>query len=308
MMSSFHFIRPWWLLAFIPLAGLIWMIRHRQNANATLSWRGIIAPPLLPFLLSHPQTNRKRRFSPLILLGFAWGITVFAIAGPTSRREPSPFVDDIAPLAIIVKVTPSMTTEDIQPSRLARSVQKTSNLLALRRGAHAALVAYAGTAHLVVPLTTDGSIIDSFAQALNPEIMPGSGDAAVEALRLAGRTLGESGSILWMTDELNEEQIPLLAQWKRETALPVQLLPPLPEGSELDQLLHNVHAIGWRVVKITADDSDVEQLARTARFSTASANEPGDRWQESGYWLTPFLAVALLPFFRKGWMAASATS
>jgi Ca-activated chloride channel family protein len=36
-----------------------------------------------------------------------------------------------------------------------------------------------------MPATTDGGIIDTFAQALDPTIMPKEGDAAVDALRLA---------------------------------------------------------------------------------------------------------------------------
>jgi Ca-activated chloride channel family protein len=34
--------------------------------------------------------------------------------------------------------------------------------------------------------------------------------------------------------------------------------------------------------------------------------EGGDRWQDSGYWLTPLLLVLVLPFFRKGWMQSLA--
>ena len=56
-------------------------------------------------------------------------MTVVALAGPAWQREPAPFADDTAVLAIVLKVTPSMLTEDIQPTRLSRSVQKIHDLL-----------------------------------------------------------------------------------------------------------------------------------------------------------------------------------
>ena len=37
------------------------------------------------------------------------------------------------------------------------------------------------------------------------------------------------------------------------------------------------------------------------------AGEQSDRWEESGYWLTPVMVALLLPFFRRGWMAQTAS-
>ena len=95
-----------------------------------------------------------------------------ALAGPTWQREPAPFADDTAALVIVVEVTPTMLAQDVQPSRLERAALKIHDLLALRRGSVTALVAYAGSAHLVLPLTQDGDLITEFAAQLDPSIMP----------------------------------------------------------------------------------------------------------------------------------------
>lgn len=299
MIGSFHFLRPWWLLALVPLFLLVWAIRHRQNAAQ--AWRGIIAPHLLPFLLS--GRTERARFTPLLLIATGWVAATVAIAGPTWRHEPSPFADDTAVLAIVVKVAPSMTTEDVPPSRLARGVQKIHDLLAQRRGARTALIAYAGSAHIVMPATTDGGIIDTFAQSLDPKIMPVDGDDAAGALRLADQALGGSGSILWITDGVAPEQAAPLAQWRKASRTPVRLLPPLLRGEELAALKTAARPAEPSVVELAADDADVTTLARAAKFSTVPAAGAGERWEESGYWLTPLLAALCLPFFRKGWMA-----
>ena len=53
---------------------------------------------------------------------------------------------------------------------LERAVQKTGDLLAMRPGTRTGLVAYAGSPHLVMPLTTDPDVITYFAAALAPEL------------------------------------------------------------------------------------------------------------------------------------------
>ncbi len=304
MIGAFHFLRPWWLLALLPCAALVWAIRRR--GDAAQRWHGIVAPHLLPFLLQ--GENRRARFTPLHLILLGWLVAVVAIAGPTWRREPAPFADDTAALAVVVKVSPSMTTEDVQPSRLARSVQKIHDLLAMRRGAKTALIAYAGSAHVVMPATSDEGIIGTFAQALDPKIMPSEGDVAADAFRLADRTLAAagSGSILWITDNVAPEQVTPLTAWRKNSSTSVRLLPPLLPGGEFDTLANSAKAAGASIVRLAADDADVSALARAAKFTATAMGEKSDRWKESGYWLTPLLVALLLPFYRRGWMAQTA--
>jgi Ca-activated chloride channel family protein len=304
MIGDFHFLRPWLLLALLPCALLWWAIWRQQNAAQ--AWRGVVAPHLLPFLLR--GTVHRSRFTPLHLIGLGWLIGTIAAAGPTWRREPAPFADDTAALAIVIKVSPSMITEDVQPSRLARSVQKIHDLLAQRRGAKTALIAYAGTAHVVMPATTDDGIINTFAQSLDPKIMPEEGDAAAQALQLADQTLRDagSGSILWITDSIAPEQSAPLAAWRHKSSTTVRLLPPLLAGEEFDQVSSAAKVASASIVRLSADDSDVGTLAHAAKFATTASHESSDRWEESGYWLMPVLTVLLLPFFRRGWMAQTA--
>jgi Ca-activated chloride channel homolog len=300
MLGELHFLRPWWLLALVPVGLLWWWLRRR--ADATRSWRRVIAPHLLPHLLRGQEQGT--RFGPLELAAAGWLIAVFAVAGPTWQREAAPFADDTAALAIVVKVTPTMMAEDVQPNRLARAVEKIHDLLGQRPGAKASLVVYAGTAHVVVPATTDDGIIDTFAPALDPQIMPEDGDAAAEALRLADQTLADAGagSIVWITDSIAPEQAVPLASWRKSSRTPVQLFPPLPAGPELQALGAAARIVDASVVRLAADDSDVHTLARAAKFSKVAVGGPGDRWKESGYWLTPVLALLALPFFRRGWL------
>jgi Ca-activated chloride channel family protein len=299
---SFHFIRPAWLLALLPVALLWWRLRRRTNA--TQPWRGIVAPHLLTHLLSGEE--KKSHLGPLEFIAIGWLVLVIAIAGPTWKHEPAPFADDVAAIAIVMKVSPSMITEDVQPSRLARATEKTQDLLKERGAAKTSLIAYAGSAHVVMPPTKDSGIIDTFAQALDPKIMPVAGDVAAEALKLADRTLAEAGggSIVWITDSIAPDQTAALAAWRKASGTVVRLFPPLFPGPELDAVITGARSVNASVVRLAADDSDVEELASAAKFADVSGGDSNQRWAESGYWLTPVIGVLLLLFFRKGWMVS----
>jgi Ca-activated chloride channel family protein len=295
-----HVIRPGWLLALLP-AGLLWWLL-RRGADQGRAWRGIVAPHLLAHLWGGEQ--QASRFTPLHALGLLWLLSIVAIAGPTWTHEPSPFAEDTAALAIVVKVSPSMETQDIQPSRLQRATQKIHDLLQARGSAKTALIAYAGSAHLVMPATSDAGIIDTFAQALAPQVMPEDGDVAAEALHLAEQSLADAGagSIVWITDSVAPEQADALANWRRTSGTAVRLWPPLTPGDELDALEHNARAVNAQLQALTADDTDVQALANAAKFAQTLGAAGEDRWAESGYWLTPLIALLLLLFFRRGWM------
>ncbi|MGB5467107.1 MAG: VWA domain-containing protein, partial [Sedimenticolaceae bacterium] len=187
-LTELHFLRPLWLLVLLPALLLTWVLWRRRG---DLAWRNVIAPHLLPHLLAG-SGETAGRFRPLHLLGAFWLVAVIAIAGPAWQREPAPFTDQRVPLVIVLHLGASMLAEDIQPTRLERATHKIRDLLALRPGARTALIAYAGSAHLVMPFTTDARLVEEFAGELSPGLMPRPGNAPAEALTLATQLLQQA--------------------------------------------------------------------------------------------------------------------
>ena len=300
MIGDFHFLRPWWLVALLPLGIIVWALR--RSSDAVTPWRGIVADHLLPYLVQGVAV--KKRLGPWWLVVVSAVLAVIVLAGPAWKREPSPFADDVAAVAVVIKVSPSMETEDIAPNRLVRSVQKVHDLLGRRGGSKAALIAYAGSAHLVMPPTSDGDIIDTFAASLEPKIMPEEGDVAAEALQLADKTLAAvgGGSILWITDGVHPDEVAAVSLWRSKTRTPVKVLAPVSDEAGLKALRSGAEAASSDLIQLTADDSDIDRIERAAKFSSPAPMDGGDRWQDSGYWLTPLLLFLMVPFFRKGWM------
>jgi Ca-activated chloride channel family protein len=311
---QFHFLRPWFLLTLIPTAGLfIW---NRQVKRKSNQFSVHFAAHLLPYLLVGDIHKNFIKPEPVLLT--LWLLTIFSLAGPSWQREPSPFVEDQAALVLVLKVTPTMMASDIPPSRLIRSWQKISDLLALRQGAKTALVAYAGSAHRVMPLTKDSNVIVSFARELSPEVMPKDGDNPVAALTLASTILTDaetSGAILLIADGMPVEMETELQKFIEKNQYPVQVLvmaaPPgasqEPGAVEAPPLNRNemrrlTKALAAEEVEVTANTRDVEAIHANIKQSYQKRlMKEGERWRDGGYYFIPFIVFLALFWARRGW-------
>ncbi len=335
-LDQFHFLRPAWLLLLIPAGFLMWSVY--QRSDSLRAWRKVISPHLLEHLLVYERggsgglrpgnrhgdaapagykSDEISRWKPVYLLGLGWLAGILALAGPSWQMQASPFSEDRAAMFIVVKVTPEMLAQDIQPSRLQRSVLKIHDLLALKSDVRTGLIAYAGSAHLVMPLTSDAGIINNFASALEPAAMPMEGDEPAEAIAMASLRLkdaGVPGSIVLITDAVDASQLSALESVYKQSAVEVHILamaagPEVipPPGSpaapalNLDSLRKAARVMGGTVTTVTADKQDIESLS--AKIERSISHVPateGQQWEDAGYYLLVLLALTLLFFFRKG--------
>jgi Ca-activated chloride channel family protein len=313
-LHQFHFLRPVWLFLLIPAGFLMWSVY--QRSDSLRAWKKVISAQMLEHLLIK-EAGEDSRWRPVYLLGFAWLAGILALAGPSWQMQASPFSEDKAAMFIVVKVTPDMLAQDIQPSRLQRSAIKIQDLLALKKDVRTGLIAYAGSAHLVMPLTSDAGVINNFATALEPGIMPMKGDEPAEAIALAGQRLKNAavpGSIVLITDAIDASQLSALKSTYRQNAIEVHILamaagPEVipPAGSypapalDLDSLRDAASVMGGSVTVVTADKGDIEDLSSKIERSINNAPaQEGQQWKDAGYYLLILLALLMLSFFRKG--------
>jgi Ca-activated chloride channel family protein len=223
---AFHFLRPWWLVALVPTALALALILRRDRPE--VQWGGVIAPHLLKHLIVTPQGHWRIR--PVWLVAAALTLAIIALAGPTWQRELPPFVEDKAPLMIALDVSASMGQSDVAPTRLERAKQKVRDLLAARVGARTGLIAYAGSAHLVMPLTDDRTVIEPFLAALVPGLMPVQGKNVAAALKVAADALtteAVAGTILVVADGLGDADAASMRQAAgRNSMLVLGVIPP----------------------------------------------------------------------------------
>ncbi|NOT12527.1 MAG: VWA domain-containing protein [Methylococcaceae bacterium] len=283
----------------MPLAIVLWWQWQRQ-VDPLRGWRKQIAPELLAALVVGGDDAHR---CPTKWLLAAWLLTIIIIAGPTWKLEPSPFADDATPLMIILKADISMETPDPAPSRLERARLKIADLAEARKGQPLGLIAYAGSAHLVLPPTRDTSIVTRMAEEISPEIMPMPGDRLDLALSEAARVLAEGklgGSIVVLADSVGTDTAALQAL-KQDFSLPVQFLVINSVDSSQDESLRAAaNILNASVQTLDVEGGDVSAIARrAARTPIAQSGEQGERWQEAGYWLLPLLALLVLVSFRR---------
>jgi Ca-activated chloride channel family protein len=329
--SQFHFLRPWWLLALLPalaLGLLLWRQKRRRS-----QWQSLIQPELLRHLLEGSLGKASRW--PFAGLMAGWVITSIALAGPTWERLPQPVHESEAAVVVLFDMSPSMVAEDIKPSRLQRARFKLRDYLDARREGLTALVAYAGEAHVVSPLTDDTDTIANLLPALHPAIMPLPGSNVEMALDKALALFSDAGvgqgEVLLVTDEVASEALPTLRELLHGSGIRLSVLgvgtaegAPIPTGDggfartrgneiviaklnerELKELSTS---LGGTYAGLSANDSDIEHLlAHTERQELLNQQQrmvdrDFDTWRDSGQ----FLALLLLPLvalaFRRGWL------
>jgi Ca-activated chloride channel family protein len=302
MIADFHFLRPWWLLALILPPSTIWLANRAGDLRSR--WNSMIAPHLLESLLVEPDGRKhnlpSRLFAAILALAF------LATAGPTWEREPSPFVSDRASLVIAVDLSTSMDSKDVSPSRIERAKLKIRDILASRAGARTGIVAYAGTAHLVVPLTDDIELIESYTDALETRIMPKQGNDTAAALKLADTLLhadGTPGTVLLLTDGVEPDAAGSIG--RRVVILGIGTA---QGGLDLDALRNVAAEAGVPVATMTDDEADIRWIARQVQtnFTTAKAAS-GDRWLDAGWYLLFPITVLFALSFRRGWVVKVAS-
>ncbi|SMF39412.1 Ca-activated chloride channel family protein [Alteromonadaceae bacterium Bs31] len=311
-LQHFHFIRPYWLLLIVPFAFLLWW--QIKKADLLSQWRGHIAEHLLQHMIV--AGNNKQFFSPLWILAFIIIILSAALAGPSWQQRPSPFSEDNAALVIAVDLSESMEQQDIQPSRIQRAKQKIQDLLEKRGDAYTALLAYAGSAHTIIPLCDDKNVLAHYLDALNVGILPREGKAPEEVLPLLDELLKNTASpatILFITDGATELSAEKFQGYFSNS--PHQLLiwavgQTAGDDSEFDSniiplqesLLQGLAKAGDGYYQaLTINKDDVDSIYRRINRAFLAAEDDSRPWLDAGYYLVWPLALMYLLWFRRGW-------
>ncbi|MCG6211189.1 VWA domain-containing protein [Vibrio furnissii] len=323
-MSDFVFLSPQWFWALIPLGGLVlWLSRRSKNQT-------LIAPHLATALgLASPKNQRGA----LHLIALGWLIAVTALADPSFETQPRPSYSANNARVVVMDMSLSLHATDIKPNRLAQARYKVLDLLKGWPEGSTGLVAYAGDAYTVSPLTSDSATIANLVPNLSPEIMPFPGanaatgvQRAIEMLKNAGLNRGD---IILLADDLDASESKAIrallegTQWKLMiVGIGTQAGAPilLDDGSLLKTdagqtvvartdfatMQSLASAVNGVFTPYRADGSDVERILAETRSEhpvTGSKNAQTIRDHvNQGYWLVLILLVPALLLFRRGFV------
>jgi Ca-activated chloride channel family protein len=115
----------------------------------------------------------------------AWIFLVFAAANPQMGTEVETVKRKGADIVFALDVSKSMLSEDVKPNRLAKAKQIIVSLIDKLVSDRVGIIAYAGEAYPVLPITTDYSAAKLYLQNADPFVVSSQGTAISDAIDIA---------------------------------------------------------------------------------------------------------------------------
>ncbi|EHG1331547.1 VWA domain-containing protein, partial [Vibrio vulnificus] len=328
IMSELIFLEPKWLFGLIvlPVAWLFWRFKRQASQG-----------PVAAHLSQTPTKGAKSTW-PILLWLSAWVVAILALASPSWQHTTRPNFNNHQNRVLVMDMSQSMYAQDIAPSRLQQARYKALDLLPQWKEGNTALIAYAGDAYLLSPLTSDSQTLANLIQNLSPDIMPYQGSRLTSALVLAKAQLEKAGAakgdIIVISDDIDDQELQAALKLVANSAIRVSILGvgtpngspiPLPNGSLLTSStgqvvvaksdFNNMAALaqktGGYFAPIQFSNQDVVEIVAATQANSEMHQAKANNTQQSevrengGYWLLPLLLLAGLGLFRRGfvWMA-----
>jgi Ca-activated chloride channel family protein len=209
-MADFRFADPNWLYAMWPVAVVaalvFWLDWRRGDVLARF------LSPAMQARLVH-RMSRGRRWSSFVLLALAGVSLVVALMRPQwgLTYHQAPRVG--AQIMFCLDVSKSMLAEDTAPNRLERAKAELTDLLSYLDGDQVGLIAFAGRAAVLCPLTPDFGFFKLILDGTGPHSVGRGGTRLEEPIRKAldgFRTESDLSRVLVLiTDGEDHESHPL---------------------------------------------------------------------------------------------------
>ena len=212
-----RFAQPIFLYAFLFVPVLAWIFlllaKFRQTMAARFVDKSLAENVGWRF-------DAKRYFWKNVLLCLAFTAAVGAMARPQWGFEWSKVKRQGVDIFLAIDTSKSMLTEDVKPNRLERSKLSARDLLKKLKGDRIGLIAFAGDAFLMCPLTVDYSGFLLSLDDLSAEAIPRGGTdigrAIEEAMKGYEEVPAQYKAIIIVTDGENWEGDTM--RWARAAA------------------------------------------------------------------------------------------
>ncbi len=187
-----------WILLPLGIAGNYFMLQRSRKINQ--HWPEDTAG-------GHRLYRRR--------LQWLWSLCALAaliagIAGPRVGDEPIEKEVEERQLVFLMDISRSMWAEDISPQRITIAQSIAEQVSERVRQDRVGLIAFAGEAYMILPLTEDRASFSTFVQNTDPTTAEIQGTEIEPALRMAERTVGDldpaSVQLIILSDGENHDQ------------------------------------------------------------------------------------------------------
>jgi Ca-activated chloride channel family protein len=302
-----------WLVIPVIVSYLLVLRAERSRQNDV---RRLAEPQLQVRLMAGESQVRRRGGLLLSLLGML--LLVVALMRPQGRVIEEQ--EEVVGLDIVVAldVSRSMLADDLAPNRLDAAKKGVAQLFDHLAGDRVGLVAFAGSAFLVCPLTTDYAVPRQMLADLGPDTIPKGGSylaSSLDEARRAFRGTSPGGRVLVLVSDGEDhagEIAPARERLRRDgvTVIAAQVgtreggLIPLPGGNFVKDRSGAVvksranpvalQMLASEVVRLKADGSGLKPLLERARAKGRESTRLQKRQKRTECFQLPLAAALVL--------------
>ncbi len=207
-----------WLLGLwaAPAAAALYVLASARRRTAL---RQFVGPVLTGALAG--GVSGARRWVKAGLVAASLGLVVLALARPAWNPRAQPVTSTGRDVVFLLDVSRSMLAEDLRPNRLEHAKLLIRDVLDAARGDRIGIIAFAGSAVVKCPLTTDYAFARLVLDSITPDSVSRGGTLIGDAIRTALEQVFEPGDkegaedryrdIILITDGEDHDSFPIPA-------------------------------------------------------------------------------------------------
>jgi Ca-activated chloride channel family protein len=176
-----------WIWILVAVAIVTFLSDKRVKSILSKQIGGRLAPFLTKSL------SQKKRKIKRILEYVTLALMLLAMARPQWGESKQEIKAEGVEMILVVDVSDSMLAEDVKPSRLEQAKAELSRLVDQMPGNKMGVIAFAGSAALISPLTTDPAAIKMYIDSLTTQSVSSQGTSFESALTAAEKAFERGG-------------------------------------------------------------------------------------------------------------------
>ncbi len=294
-LSDITLLRPFWLLALVPLAVLVRVLTQRKSTAG--DWEAVVDPQLMQALaaMGRVDAGHGGRIAKGTIAGAV--LLIIALAGPAVERRDAVAFRNLDGVVFVLDASMSVVDSERWPQMLTMGRFGVASLGSRPAG----LVVYGGDAYVATDITGDVRQLGQTLSVVDRATMPDPGSRPERGLALARRMQQEAeilaGDVILMTDGANltalafAEAEAIAARGARLSV--IALNDPTPEIEFL------VGIGGGRVFTLDQTDALADWMQSSARERLEQQDYPLLFWSDYGRWMLILVLIPALLLFRQ---------
>ncbi|WEF23917.1 VWA domain-containing protein [Paracoccus sp. S3-43] len=297
-MDGLILLRPWWLLALLPLAGLV--LLGAVRAPDAGGWERVMGRDMLRAMRALGALGGRQPLWMRLLAPLGLAALILGLSGPAVPRSDAPVLAQADAVVLALDLSPSVARgPGLDQAKLAAA-----GLAQDLSGRPVGLLLFSGEAFTAAAPTLDVGSLQTQIGVLDGDTMPAGGSRPAAAIGMAGQMLaglpradlvlisdggGIDGQAVAEADRLAAQGVRLWALRLTERAPDAPAAPP----DALDRLVRGGETMDW---------DRMDRLAARLARSGGSVRDPvlqALQYRDLGPWLAMLALPPLLVMLRR---------